>query len=300
MIEEQSGNSIPSKEVSNADAEKGVFDSSDSFFDALDNEVSGAVLEEPTSGEVQEESIDQQAEQVTQETPDPVQAQGNDTDWEKRYKDSSREAQRLNAELQEFQPIKPLVDYMKRDSGLVDTIRGYLQNGGQTPQSVQNNLNLSEDFVFDGHEAVTDTNSESAKVLNQMVDGTVQKKVNDILTREKQQTEQVVKKNQQLAEAKQFMEKTGMSEGDFRAMLEKAQGQKFSYDDMYYLLNRDKVAQNVASSTKNEMLGQMNNARQIPTSQGGTNSAGTPAKSADDSIFDALADADGGLTDLFS
>ena len=37
---------------------------------------------------------------------------------------------------------------MKKDSGLVDTIRGYLQNGGQTPESIQNNLNLSEDFVF--------------------------------------------------------------------------------------------------------------------------------------------------------
>jgi len=300
MIEEQSGNSTPSNEVSNKDAEKGVFDSSDSFFDALDNEVSGAVLDETTSGEVQEESINQQAEQATQETPDPVQAQGNDTDWEKRYKDSSREAQRLNAELQEFQPIKPLVEYMKRDSGLVDTIRGYLQNGGKTPSSIQDNLNLSDDFIFDGHEAVTDTNSESAKVLNQMVDGTVQKRVNDILAREKEQNAVVAQKNKQLNEAKQFMEKTGMSEEDFTSMLNKAKGKQFSYDDMYYLLNRDKAAQNVATSTKNEMLGQMKNARQIPTSQGGKNSAGAPVKSADDSIFDALAGADGGLDDLFS
>ena len=300
MIEETSGNSISPNEVSNDDAEKGVFDSSDSFFDALDNEVSGGVLDQDTSREVQEESMDQQAEQVTQETPDPVPAQGNDTDWEKRYKDSSREAQRLNAELQEFQPIKPLVEYMKRDSGLVDTIRGYLQNGGEAPQSVQNKLNLSEDFVFDGHEAVTDENSESAKVLNQMVDGTVQKRVNAILSREKEQNAQIAQKNQQLSEAKDFMKRTGMSEEDFKAMLEKAQGQKFSYDDMYYLLNRDKVAQNVATSTKNEMLGQMNKARQIPTSQGGTNSAGKPVKSADDSIFDVLAGADGGLDDLFS
>lgn len=298
MIEETSGNSIAQNEVSNNDAEKSVFDSSDSFFDALDNDVSGAVFE-TTSGEVQEKS-NQQAEQVTQETPDSVEAQGNDTDWEKRYKDSSREAQRLNAELQEFQPIKPLVEQMKRDSGLVDTIRGYLENGGQTPESVQNNLQLSEDFVFDGHEAVTDTQSESAKVLNQMVDSTVQKRVSNILNKEKQQSEQLAIKNEKVKEAEAFMKKRNMSESDFNVMLKKAQGQKFSFDDMYYLLNRDKVAQNVASSTKNEMLGQMNNARQIPTSQGGTNSAGVPVKSADDSIFDALAGADNGLEDLFS
>ena len=45
MIEETTGNSNPSNEVSSEDAQKGVFDSSDSFFDALDNEVSGGVLD---------------------------------------------------------------------------------------------------------------------------------------------------------------------------------------------------------------------------------------------------------------
>jgi len=301
MIEEQSGNSIPSNEVSNSDAEKGVFDSSDSFFDALDNDVSGAVLDQEQSGEVRQESNEPIAQQATQDNPDPAQATGNDTtDWEKRYKDSSREAQRLNAELQEFQPIKPLVDYMKRDSGLVDTIRGYLQNGGKTPSSVQDNLNLSEDFVFDGHEAVTDGTSESAKVLNQMVEGTVQKRVNNMLQKEKEESVKVAAKNKQIQDAEDFMKKNNMSQEDFASMLQKVKEKGFSYDDMHYLMNRDKVAQNVATSTKNEMLGQMKNARQIPTSQGGTNSAGTPVKSADDSIFDALAGADGGLEDLLA
>ena len=297
MTEEKTGNSMPD----NAAAEKGVFDSSDSFFDALDNEVSGGVIEPETSGEVQQESSEPIAEQATQQNVDPVEASGNDTiDWEKRYKDSSREAQRLNAELKEFQPIKPLVDYMKRDSGLVDTIRGYLQNGGKTPSSVQNNLNLSEDFVFDGHEAVTDENSESAKVLNQMVEGTVQRRVNNMLQKEKEENAKIQAKNAQLQKAKDFMERNNMSEEEFANMLQQVKEKGFSYDDMHYLVNRDKVAQNVATSTKNEMLGQMKNARQIPTSQGGTNNAGTAVKSADDAIFDVLSGADGGLDDLFS
>jgi hypothetical protein len=300
MIEETTGNSNPSNEVSSEDAQKGVFDSSDSFFDALDNDVNGAVLEEEQSREVQQESNESITETATQET-DPVKENDNDTiDWEKRYKDSSREAQRLNAELQEFQPIKPLVDYMKRDSGLVDTIRGYLQNGGQTPQSVQNQLNLSEDFIFDGHDAVTDPKSESAQVLNQMVDATVQKRVNNILDKEKQVAMQNQAKKEKLNEAQEFMKKTGMSEEDFTEMLNNAKDKKFTYDDMYYLMNRGKVEQNVANSTKTEMLNQMNKARQIPTSQGGTNSAPKPTKSEDDNIFDALIGADGGLNDLFS
>ena len=296
MTEDTTGNSMPD----DAAAEKGVFDSSDSFFDALDNEVSGAVLDQDTSREVQQESNEPIAEQATQQNVDPAQASGNDTtDWEKRYKDSSREAQRLSAELKEFQPIKPLVDYMKRDSGLVDTIRGYLQNGGKTPSSVQDNLNLSEDFVFDGHEAVTDTNSESAKVLNQMVDGTVQRRVNNMLQKEKEENARIAAKNEQIKKAEDFMKKNNMSQEEFADMLQRVKEKGFSYDDMHYLVNRDKVAQNVATSTKNEMLGQMKNARQIPTSQGGTNSAGTPVKSADDSIFDTLLGADGGVEELF-
>ena len=142
MTEEQTSNPTPT----DAQAEEGVFGSGDSFFDALDNDVNGMVTNPETDGEA--EAQEPEVGQTTQPMVDPVQTNGN-TDWEKRYKDSSREAQRLNDELKELEPIKPLVNYMKRDSGLIDTIRNYLQNGGKTPEAVQNQLNLSEDFVFD-------------------------------------------------------------------------------------------------------------------------------------------------------
>ena len=292
MIEENTSNPTPT----DAEAEEGVFGSGDSFITALDNEVNGVVTDETTSGEAPEAS-EPEVEQTTQPQADPVVTDG--TDWEKRYRDSSREAQRLNEELKEIAPIKPLVNFMKRDSGLVDTIRNYLQNGGKTPASIQDNLNLSEDFIFDGHEAVTDANSESAKVLNQMVEGTVQKRVNNIQDNEKRENAKITPKNQQMAQAREFMKRTGMSEEQFTDILKQAKGRPFSYDDMYLLLNRDKVAKNVATSTKTEMLGQMNKARNIPTSQGGTNSAPAQNKSADDNIFDTLANSGGGIDDHF-
>ena len=293
MTEENTSNPTPTA----AQAEESVFGSGDSFFNALDNDVNGIVTDEVEhQGEVQAQQ-EPEVTQTTQPQADPVVTDG--TDWEKRYRDSSREAQRLNTELKELQGVKPLVNFMKRDSGLVDTIRNYLQNGGQTPTSVQNNLNLSEDFIFDGHEAVTDANSDSAKVLNQMVEGTVQKRVDNILSRAKQEAELTTKKKEQVEQAKDFMQRSGMSEEQFGQMLEQAKSRQFSYDDMYYLLNKDKVAQNVATSTKTEMLSQMKKARDIPTSQGGTNSAPAPNKSADDNIFDSLMNSDGGLSDLF-
>ena len=132
-----------------------------------------------------------------------------------------------------------------------------------------------------------------------MVEGTVQKRVNGILDREKKVTAQQNLKTAQIEKAQDFMKRTGMSEDEFGTMLKSAKSREFTFDDMYYILNRDKVAQNVASSTKNEMLGQMKQARDIPTSQGGTNSAPASTKSADDSIFDTLSDSDGGLSDLF-
>ena len=204
MIEENTGNPMPT----DAQAEDGVFGSGDSFFDALDNEVNGVVTDDSNQGEVLK-AQEPEVEQTTQRQADPVGTDG--TDWEKRYKDSSKEGKRLKAEndeLKELKTVKPLIDFMKRDSGLVDTIRNYLQSGGKTPQSIQDELKLSEDFVFDGHEAVTDGTSEPAKVLNQMVEGNVQKRVDNILSREKQEAELTTKKKEQVEQAKDFMQRS--------------------------------------------------------------------------------------------
>ena len=114
MSEEQTSNPTPT----DAQAEEGVFGSGDSFFDALDNEVNGVVTDDNNQGEVLE-AQGPEVEQTTQPQADPVGTEGTDTNWEKRYKDSSREAQRLSGELKELEPIKPLVNFMKRDRGLV-------------------------------------------------------------------------------------------------------------------------------------------------------------------------------------
>ena len=62
---------------------------------------------------------------------------------------------------------------------------------------------------------------------------------------------------------------------------------------------RDKITRNTADSTKQEMLKQMKNVRDIPTSASNANSAGKGVKSVDDEIFDALNGADGGIDNLF-
>ena len=70
-------------------------------------------------------------------------------------------------------------------------------------------------------------------------------------------------------------------------------------DDAFYLVNRDKVQQNVANASKEDTLRQMKNVRDIPTTQAGSNSAGEVKKSQGDQILDVLQGIDGGVEDLF-
>ena len=70
-----------------------------------------------------------------------------------------------------------------------------------------------------------------------------------------------------------------------------------SFDDMWLIVNKNKAQQNVAASTKKDMLKQMKSVRNIPTSQSATNNAGV-ATSQNDNVFDALLNSDGNIEEL--
>ena len=70
-----------------------------------------------------------------------------------------------------------------------------------------------------------------------------------------------------------------------------------TFDDMYLIMNQGQVNQNVANATKKDMLNQMKNVRNIPTSQGNANNAGK-ANNVTDNVFDALLNSDGNIEEL--
>ena len=72
--------------------------------------------------------------------------------YKKRYSDSSREAVKQRETYKELEPFVPVLEAMKNDSGLVDHVRNYLQNGGAPAPSVRAQLGLDEDFIFDQQE----------------------------------------------------------------------------------------------------------------------------------------------------
>ena len=271
----------------------------DEFFNALDKQVNGAILDDNIPEATRQQTSD--PEQATHSTQtDGSNTWDNDENpYKKRYSDSSREAVNLKGQLKELEPFVPVLEAMKNDSGLVNHVRDYLENGGQPAKSIQEKLNLDEDFMFDQQEAMADPESDSARLMNAHVDSIVQKRVGSMIGAEKERAQQIQQAQARKSEEKAFMEKNNMSDEQFSEFKSRAENHRMTLDDVNHILNRDQVAQNTANATKNDMLNQMKNVRNMPTSASGVNSVGKPAKSQDDNVFDAMLGMDADLDNLF-
>ena len=295
-MEETAGNPEAATTDENQ-VEDQVFGSSDGFFEALEENVNGVVTEDSTEATRQEVGT----EQVTQQTTVGSDNVGWDDDgnpYKKRYQDSSREAVKLREQYKDVEPFVPVLEAMKNDSGLVEHVRDYLVNGGNAPKSVQEELNLDEDFMFDSQDAMTDPDSDSAKVLNAQVDKVVQQRVGQIVKAEKDNAVKIQQESQRRTIENDFRDKKNMTDEQFASFKEKAQSHVLTLEDIDYLLNRDQANANVVQSTKNDMLTQMKNVRNIPTSASGANSQ-AEEKTPDNAIFDGILGLDGDLDNLF-
>jgi hypothetical protein len=300
-MEENQGNpeiGMQADSLEDAEAQASQEGSSE-FFDQLENEVNGGIKDDTEATQSQSSG----SEQVTHNQQDAgsenvTQSSNDSVDWKKRYEDSSREAVRLADQYRDVEPFVPVLEAMKNDSGLVDHVREYLVNGGEPAKSIQDQLNLKDDFVFDQQEAMTDPNSDSARLMNAHVDKLVQNRVGDMLNTEKQRAGQIQQAKHKQAEEAAFRDKNGMSDDDFATFKARAQEHVMTLDDVNYLLNRNQNNENVANSTKKEMLNQMKNVRNMPTSASGANSQGVE-RSQSDEVFDVIKGLDDGVDNLF-
>jgi len=90
-----------------------------------------------------------------------------------------------------------------------------------------------------------------------------------------------------------------MTEDEFQQFKTDASKKRMTLDDAYYILNKDKAAKNVANNTKQDMLNQMKNVRNIPTSASDSNNQGDSQQSPDNKLFDNMLDLDGDVDNLF-
>ena len=275
----------------------------DSFFENLEAEVNGGIQDDSTQNVQNEETpVQQDPSKVEQQAAEVSQESTELDNLKKRYSDSSREAQKMRAQLNQLEPFMPVLDAMKQDGKLVEHVRNYFEDGGSVPKDVKSSLKLPEDFEFDPDEMVAKPDSNSRKVFNKMVGDIVNQRAGEIINNMQAEESQKTYKASMDVQAKDFIEKHGLTQEEFQAFVAEADSklktQGMTFDDMYLIMNQNKVNQNVANATKKDMLNQMKNVRDIPASQSGANSKTAP-KSPDDGVFEALKGLDGGLDDMF-
>ena len=274
-MSEQVGNATGAPENENVqDAVMGM--TSNDFFETLDQQVNGAIIDEPSQPTSEQSGNTQTSPNV--EVQNEV---SNEVDTlQKRYSDSSREAKRLNGKLSEIEPYMPILDAMREDPNLVSHVRNYFEGGGQTPQTMTEKLNLDEDFAFDADDAFSQPESDSAKVLGATIDGIVQRRLNGALQGQKVE-------NQKLAKETDFRQKHEMSDEEWSNFTEFAKSKSLELDDIYFLMNRKSRDENIANNARQEVHNKMKEVQQQPgtlATQGSTSVEQSP----DDSVFDTI------------
>ena len=257
---------------------------SDNYFEDLEKEVNPAIYDDAqTEEQVTPEEAGTEATQDSMEGSDAAgDWESDDNPYKKRYSDSSRENAKNQKFIEENSQYASLIDVMKKDPGLLNTVKGYLE-GDKTPKN-----EIPEDFIFDADEAFADPNSTSGKIFTNAVRGIVnnavsntEKTINNRIEAEKQ--EQITN-----AEAEKWMKENNMSQEEFVDMMNRASKHTISYDDMNLILNKDQVKRNVAKNTKKDVIDQMKNVRKTTQTVSGTGSADVGEITAEDQVFNMI------------
>ena len=286
-MSEQVGNATEAPEsTSLQDAVIGM--NSEDFFESLDNQVNGGILEPSQTTSVQSGNTQSSPNvEVQNEVPD-----NNLDTLQKRYSDSSREAKRLNSKLKELEPYMPILDAMREDPNLINHVRNYFEGGGQTPETMNQKLNLDEDFVFDAEEAFGKPDSDSAKVLGATIDGIVQRRLGNALKTQKNE-------NAKLAREAQFKQKMNMTDEQWKEFVDYAQSKSLELEDIYFLMNRKNRDEQIANNARQEIHNKMREVQQQPTTLA-TQGSTAVEKSTDDKVFETILGSGSELEKAFS
>ena len=287
---EQQVDNVPVDQVDTGALENNVVEEavSDDFFADLDRSVNSGILEEADTS-VSSASGDNKPQHVQGEGQ--TQGQEQVETLKQRYADSSKEGKRLSGKLNELEPYVPIINAMKDDPNLVTHVRNYFEGGGQAPKNMKEQLKLDEDFVFDPDEAVSEPDSDSARVLQSTIDGVVQKRLSDTLGKQKAE-------NQRLSQESDFRQRYEMNEDEWTDFRDFAKQKTLTLDDIYYLKNRESRETNIAKDASTQVAQQMKNVNVRPQSLATSGSQEVEA-SQDDQLFNSILGIDKDLESAF-
>jgi len=269
------------------------------FFDALDLEVNGLIQDASPKPRTQDASA--LNEKVTPERDsESITENGNNEQWEQRYRDSSKEATKLveeNSELKEgaekFNEYKSIIDVMEKDSNAVSLMRQYLTRKQESPDqatSVQTAMGLPDDVNVDWNEAIRDAESPSAKILGNVIDGMIQHRIGETIEAGAKKKAERKEKDEWMKSNIEFREQNGLEKDDaYTEFVDKVKNHKISNEDMHYILNRKSNEKKIAESARQDIMNQMSTMRSIPSSIGAsTNGISGSTTTPDNEVFDAL------------
>ena len=293
-----------SQESGNSVQDMVIGTDSSNFFDRLEEDVNGGIVD----AQEPEETLEEPEVALTSES-DEIDPRENYADiWEddsnpykKRYSDSSKEGKRLyneNKELESLKEYEPLIDILKKDKGAVENLRAYLK-GEIEPASVKERLGVDEDFVFDPDEAFADPNSQSAKVFNNMVSNIVDSRVNAERQRIEQETAQQKQLEQSQIEFQNYIQSKGYTDEQAEDLQRKAAEHTLSWQDIDFLVNKDNVKNNIAQNTKKQMMNQLKKAQSAPQTASKSGNADSADMTHEDAVFNAIKGVDDVLDNLF-
>jgi hypothetical protein len=272
----------------NSAPESFISDDSSDFFADLDKSVNGGIIDADTNETSQ--NVSQPSNIEEKEIVSEAQTEDVET-LKKRYSDSSAEGKRLNQRLSELEPFMPVLDEMRKDPNLVSHVRDYFDGGGQAPKSMVEKMKLGEDFIFDPDEAISNPDSESAKVLNGTIEGVVQRRLGNELAKQKQEFNLDRK-------VQDFRTKHNMSDSDWNDFKNFADNQSLSLDDIYYLKNRGQREDNIARTSSENAVRKVQETQQRPKSLA-TKGSTKVETSEEGQIFDAIMGIDKELENAF-
>lgn len=270
------------------------------FFDQLESSVNSGIVDvQEQEATPTEPEVTLTSEPVEEDSQDAVDVWEDETNpYKKRYADSSREAVKMKGKLDDLQQYEALINVMKKDKGAVDTLRSYLK-GETAPASVKERLGIDDDFIFDPDEAFADPKSKSAMLMNTHIDNIVSQRVNQAVDGYEAKAAEEKQAADTQAQFDNFVKQKGYTPEQAEALQRAAAEHTLSWDDIDYLVNREKVKTNIQQNTKKQMMNQMQRAQSVPQTASKSGSAEGGDISHEDAVFNAIKGLDETLDNLF-
>ena len=196
---------------------------------------------------------------------------------------------------EKFEKFAPIINEMQKDENLVNHVINYFEGGNEAPTNFKEQLNLSEDFIFDADEAVSNPDSDSAKVLNATVDRIVQSRLQE--TKQQMERKAAMKTKEQ-----KFKEKHNLTDEQYQEMKKWAKNKQTDIEDIYYLYQKHegKRDEKIHSQGQEDAMKQMQNVQNSPKRvKQGSSPDSRKDMSLEDKVFDRMLSIESDVGDVF-